>query len=46
MTEELSMIVAEAEAVAVACAKDELADTITTAATAIDLKMFFILVCF
>jgi len=38
------MIVALTAAVAVACANDELADAITTAAIAIDLKMFFILV--
>ena len=37
---------AEAEAVAVACAKEELEATIATVAIASDLKMFFILVSF
>jgi hypothetical protein len=36
------MMFAEAEAVAVACAKELLEEAITTAAIAIDLKMFFI----
>jgi len=40
------MMFAEAEAVAVAWAKEELAATIATVAIASDLKMFFILVSF
>jgi hypothetical protein len=39
-------MVAEADAVAVACAKELLEKAITTAAVANTLEMFFILVCF